>query len=178
MRIPLSPSPPITPPPHSLPPQVWALSDVLNVLQALVDKSGIAGALEADGGAGLLASGGYPANASNVLPLLGYFSLLGSLRVHALIGDYATGLAALYPLNLFERRTLLTAQLPPAHIALFYYASFSYLMLRRYSDAAACLNAILAYVARVKAFHARNASYDQILKKNEQVRSARGGGAV
>jgi hypothetical protein len=149
--------------------KVWALLDVLNVLQALVDKSGIVAAIEADGGAGLLASGGYPANTSNVLPLLGYFSLLGQLRVHALVGDYHTGLSALFPLNLFERRTLLTAQLPPAHISLFYYASFSYIMLRRYSDAAACLNAVLAYVARVKAFHARNAAYEQMLKKNEQM---------
>lgn len=149
--------------------KVWALLDVLNVLQALVDKSGIAAALAADGGAGLLASGGYPANASNVLPLLGYYSLLGQLRVHALVGDYATGLRALKPLNLFERRGLFTAQLPAAHISLFYYASFSYLMLRRPSDAASCLNAILAYVARVKAFHPRNAAYEQMLKKNEQM---------
>ncbi|KAI8471250.1 MAG: RNA polymerase I-associated factor PAF67-domain-containing protein [Monoraphidium minutum] len=149
--------------------KVWALLDVLNVLQALVDKSGTVAAIEADGGAALLASGGYPAGASNVLPLLGYFSLLGQLRVHALIGDYATGLSALYPLNLFERRSLFTAQLPPAHIALFYYASFAYLMLRRYSDAARCLNAILAYVSRVKAFHTRNAAYEQMLKKNEQM---------
>ena len=149
--------------------KVWALLDVLNVLQALVDKSGIVATLEADGGAALLSSAGYPPGSSNVLPLLGYFSLLGQLRVHALVGDYATGLSALYPLNLFERRNLFTAQLPPAHIALMYYASFSYIMLRRYSDAARCLNAILAYVARVKAFHARNAGYEQMLKKNEQM---------
>lgn len=149
--------------------KVWALLDVLNVLQALVDKSGIVAAIEADNGTALLASGGYPAGTSNVLPLLGYFSLVGQLRVHALVGDYATGLSALFPLNLFERRTLFTAQLPPSHISLFYYASFSYLMLRRYSDSARCLNAILAYIARVKAFHARNAAYEQMLKKNEQM---------
>lgn len=149
--------------------KVWSLLDVLNVLQALVDKSGIVAALEADGGAALLASGGYPANVSNVLPVLGFFSLLGQLRVHALIGDYSTGLSALYPLNLFERRGLFTSSLPPAHISLFYYASFSYLALRRYSDAAACLNSILSYIARVKAFHARNAAYEQMLKKNEQM---------
>ena len=149
--------------------KVWALLDVLNVLQALVDKSGIVAALEADGAAGLLASGGYPTNSSNVLPLLGYFSLLGQLRVHALVGDYATGLSALYPLNLFERRGLFTATLPPAHISLYYYGCFSYLMLRRYSDAATCLNIILSYIARVKAFHARNSAYEQMLKKNEQM---------
>lgn len=34
-----------------LPAQVWNVSEVLNVLQALVDKSGIVAELESDGGA-------------------------------------------------------------------------------------------------------------------------------
>jgi translation initiation factor 3 subunit L len=72
---------------------------------------------------------------SNVLRCLGYFSLIGLLRVHSLIGDYHTGLAALFPLNLFERRHLFTPKLPACHISLFYYAGFAYLMLRRYTDA-------------------------------------------
>lgn len=55
--------------------------DVLNVLQALVDKSGIVAELEADGGAQLAACEGYIPNQSNVLKMLGYFSLIGQLRV-------------------------------------------------------------------------------------------------
>jgi translation initiation factor 3 subunit L len=55
--------------------------DVLNVLQALVDKSGIVAELEADGGAELSACEGYIPNQSNVLKMLGYFSLIGQLRV-------------------------------------------------------------------------------------------------
>lgn len=38
-------------PPHTHVPQVWNVLEVLNVLQALVDKSGITTELEADGGA-------------------------------------------------------------------------------------------------------------------------------
>ena len=48
--------------------------------------------LEVDGGASLCASEGYGTGGSNVLRLLGYFSLTGLLRVHCLIGDYHTGL--------------------------------------------------------------------------------------
>jgi hypothetical protein len=51
------------------------------VLQALVDKSGIVAELERDGGAELAACEGYIPNQSNVLKMLGYFSLIGQLRV-------------------------------------------------------------------------------------------------
>jgi translation initiation factor 3 subunit L len=65
--------------------QVWNIVDVLNVLQALVDKSGIVGELERDGSAELLACDGYLPNQSNVLRMLGYFSLIGQLRVRLLL---------------------------------------------------------------------------------------------
>lgn len=116
--------------------QVWNILDVLNILQALVDKSQIVEEIERDGGAELTSSDGYLSGHSNVLKMLGYFSLIGQLRVHSLIGDYYTGLQALYPLNLFDKRQLFTSKLPSCHISLFYYASFAYLMLRRYTDAA------------------------------------------
>jgi translation initiation factor 3 subunit L len=61
--------------------QVWNVLDVLNVLQALIDKSGIVSELERDGGAELSAHEGYIPNQSNVLRMLGYFSLVGQLRV-------------------------------------------------------------------------------------------------
>eukprot|EP00775_Hariotina_reticulata_P005213 gene5213-5451_t len=99
---------------------------------------------------------GYLPNQSNVLRMLGYFSLIGQLR-------------SLYPLNIFDRAHLYTQLLSSCHINLFYYASFAYLMLQRYTDAGRCLNPILSYIHRVKQLHARNAIYDQILKKNEQM---------
>eukprot|EP00878_Enallax_costatus_P013369 GHUV01013977.1.p1 GENE.GHUV01013977.1~~GHUV01013977.1.p1 ORF type:complete len:491 (+),score=162.12 GHUV01013977.1:606-2078(+) len=149
--------------------KVWNILDVLNVLQALVDKSGIVAELEADGGAELMACEGYIPNQSNVLRMLGYFSLIGQLRVHCLLGDYHTGLQCLYPLSLFDKSNMYTVLLSGCHITLFYYASFAYLMLQRYTDAGRCLNSILSYIHRVKQLHARNAAYDQVLKKNEQM---------
>jgi translation initiation factor 3 subunit L len=59
---------------------VWNVADVLNVLQALVDRSKIVKELEADGGARLVACDGYIPNQSNVLRMLGYFSLIGLCR--------------------------------------------------------------------------------------------------
>ena len=56
--------------------QVWSTLEVLNILQALVDKSGIAAELAGDAGARLFATDGFVApGKSNVLRMLGYFSL-------------------------------------------------------------------------------------------------------
>lgn len=38
-----------------------------------------------------------------------------------------------------------------------------------YLDAARVFNGVLAYINRVKQYHARSVQYDQILKKNEQM---------
>jgi len=149
--------------------KVWNILDVMNVLQALVDKSCIVEELKADGGAAIYAAEGYLPGQSNVLRCLGYYSLVGLLRVHSLIGDYHTGLAALYPLNIHDRSNLFTAKLPGCHISTYYYAGFAYLMLRRYTDAGRCWNTVLSYINRVKQHHVRNAAYDQILRKNEQM---------
>lgn len=148
---------------------VWNVADVLNVLQALVDRAKIVRELELDGGAKLVACDGYLPNQSNVLRMLGYFSLVGLCRVHCLVGDYCTGLRALYPLNLFDRASLYTPKIPVAHITLYYHASFCYVMMRRYHDAARCLNTVLGYINRVKQFHQRSAAYEHILKRNEQM---------
>ena len=62
---------------------------------------------------------GYEAQRSNVLKMLGYYSLLGLLRVHSLVGDYHGALKALAPLNPFKRKNLLTpriAGVPPPQL--------------------------------------------------------------
>jgi len=149
---------------------VWPVVGVLNYLQALVDKSHIADDLRAPGGAAQLkATNGFNQSQSNVLRMLGYFSLVGLQRVHALVGDYNGAMKAIAPLNLFETKTLLTQNIVGAHISLYYYGGFCYLMERRYLDAARVFNHILSFIDRVKGFHQRSAQYEQILKKNEQM---------
>lgn len=149
---------------------VWPVVGVLNYLQALVDKSHIIETLEAPGGAAQLkATEGFNQSQSNVLRMLGYFSLFGLQRVHALVGDYHGALTAISPLNLFQSKTLLTPSIVGCHISLYYYGGFSYMMERRYVDAARALDAILSFIHRVKGFHQRSAQYEQILKKNEQM---------
>lgn len=53
---------------------------------------------------------GYDPRSSNVLRMLGYFSLVGLSRVHALIGDFYTSLQALHPINPFLKKNLYTSK--------------------------------------------------------------------
>lgn len=57
---------------------------------------------------------GYEPQRSNVLRMLGYYSLLGLLRVHCLVGDYHGALKALAPMNPFKRKNLLTPRIAGA----------------------------------------------------------------
>ena len=54
---------------------------------------------------------GYDPRTSNVLRMLGYFSLVGLSRVHALIGDFHTSLQALHPINPFLKKYLYTSKI-------------------------------------------------------------------
>nr|CAD7415035.1 unnamed protein product [Timema poppensis] len=68
--------------------KVWYVLCVLNVLHSLVDKSNIKRQLE------VYASGGDPESVAgdfgrhSLYKMLGYFSLVGLLRLHSLLGDY------------------------------------------------------------------------------------------
>lgn len=149
---------------------VWDLQGVLHYLQGLIDKSGVVRELASDDAQRRFCeTEGYEGHSSNVLRTMGYFSLIGLLRVHCLLGEYETALKALGPIQPFKSGNLLTPKVAGANIALYYYTGFSYLMLQRYLDAARAFNIILNYINRVKAYHQRSAQYDQILKKNEQM---------
>lgn len=108
---------------------------VLNFLQALVEKSTIIQILEQEKeGLGLeqfTANDGYDyTGGSNVLKVLGYFSMVGLLRVHCLLGDYHTGLKCIQPIDLSQQGvyTIVIG----SHIATIYHYGFANLMLRRY----------------------------------------------
>ena len=54
---------------------------------------------------------GYEARGSNVMRMIGYFSLVGLQRVHALIGDYHTALVVLSPIQPFQKTRLFTQKI-------------------------------------------------------------------
>lgn len=114
-------------------PQVWSCYSVLNVLYSLIQKSKIVDQLKsvkstedgADDVAGEFGS-------KPLYRLLGLFSLVNLVRVHALLGDYTL---ALRMLDDIDMKRLPTRDVPAAHVSVHYYVGYSYLMLGRYADA-------------------------------------------
>jgi len=152
---------------------MWDASSVIRMLQQLVASSGIREELRTPNGPeDLYKTEGYSSTSSNVLRMLGYFSLIGLLRVHCVLGDHVAGLKALSPLNPHIRKGLFATKIAMASITMAYYCGFAYLMMHRYLDAADCFNFGVMYVAKVKNHHPRGVTHDQLLKKNEQMYAA------
>ena len=147
-------------------PHAWGCYSVLNVLYSLIQRSRISEQLAAikrgeDAGA---VAGEY--GSRGLYRMLGYFSLIGLLRVHCLLGDFSLALKTLDDIEL--NRKSMFARVMAAHFTTYYYVGFSYMMMRRYADAIRMFSHILVYVSRTKNFQ-KNAQYDSMIKRNDQM---------
>jgi len=105
---------------------------------------------------------------------LGYFSIVGLLRVHVLLGDYTLALKMLDQLNLHNKAPAggqLINRVTACHVTIYYYVGFSYMMLRRYPDAIRAFSHILVFIMRLKQYHTRSYQYDQINKTADRMYS-------
>ncbi|GAB1600003.1 eukaryotic translation initiation factor 3 subunit L-like [Argonauta hians] len=149
-------------------PKVWNVHSVLNALHSLVEKSNINRQLE------VYTSGGDPDSVAGVFgqhalyKMLGYFSLIGLLRMHSLLGDYYQALKVLE--NIDFNQTNKYSCVPACQITTFYYVGFAYMMMRRYQDAIRTFSNILLYIQRTEQmFQYKVQLYDQINKMNEKM---------
>ncbi|XP_054273441.1 eukaryotic translation initiation factor 3 subunit L-like [Macrosteles quadrilineatus] len=148
--------------------EVWNVLSVLNVLHSLVDKSNIKRQLEVH------ASGGDPDSVAgefgrhSLYKMLGYFSLVGLLRLHSLLGDYYQAIKVLENIELHKKSQY--SHVPACQISTSYYVGFAYMMMRRYADAIRTFSSILLYIQRTKQlFQTRTYQNDQINKQTEQM---------
>jgi len=142
---------------------VWNVLLVLKNLHALIKASNIIAILEKEKHEQELTS----ENSSSLLRMLGYFSIIGLLRVHCLLGDYYLALKVLEPIDLSNKG--LYTRVTACHISLYYYLGFAYLMMRRYVDAIKAFSNILLYLSRTKQYHTRSHQFDQIMRKYDQM---------
>jgi len=110
----------------------------------------------------------FGAKERSTLEVMGYFSLIGQLRVHCMLGAYHNGLSTVRNLDFQSRAPFLT-RVVGAYVTTLYYSGFAHLMLRRYAAAAQALGSMLVYLSRTRQYHTRSFHYDQILKKYEQM---------
>lgn len=139
--------------------QSWEPRQVINYLESFVNDSGVLKKIKE----------GKDREGSDytVYQTLGYFSIIGLLRLHCLLGDYYSSIKVLEPIDL-QKKGLFTRVIG-CHITLYYYLGFSYIMMRRYIAAIKAITGILLYISRTKQYHARPYQYNQITKKNEQM---------
>lgn len=150
--------------------QIWNVQTVLSLLHYLVLKSNIVSWLMRGE-----PSGSNDPDSNNfdiaTLPIyryIGYFSVIGLLRVNTLLGDYRLALLLLQPLD-FDVQTALFTHVTACHVSVYYYMGFCYIMLRRYEDAVRVLSSTVLHIGRIKHNHTRSYQYEQINKRNDQM---------
>lgn len=148
--------------------KAWNVLCIVNVLHSLVDKSNIKRQLE------VYAAGGDPDSVAgefgrhSLYKMLGYFSLVGLLRLHSLLGDYYQAIKVLENIELHKKSQY--SHVPACQISTSYYVGFAYMMMRRYADAIRTLSSALLYMQRTKQlFSTRSYQNDQINKQTEQM---------
>lgn len=148
--------------------KVWSILCILNVLHSLVDMSNIKAQLEVSlaGGDPETVAGDFGCH--SFYKMLGYFSLVGLLRVHSLLGDYYQAIKVLEPIEIHKKNQF--SHIPACQISTSYYVGFAYMMMRRYSDAIRTFSSILLYIQRTKQLYSsRTYQNDQINKQTEQM---------
>ncbi|XP_071813636.1 eukaryotic translation initiation factor 3 subunit L-like isoform X2 [Apostichopus japonicus] len=150
-------------------PKVWNVHSVLNVLHSLVDKSNINAQLEMYGKGDDPDILGGDFGRHPLYKMLGYFSLIGLLRLHSLLGDYFQAIKVLEYIEL-DKQTSYT-QVPTCQVTTYYYVGFAYMMMRRYKDAIRSFTSILLYIQRTNYMVSTSGSYqiDVVKKMNDQI---------
>ena len=93
--------------------------------------------------------------------MLGYFSIIGLLRVHSLLGDFTLALKVMENVELNQKSPF--TRVTACHVTTYYYVGFCYIMLRRYPDATRAFISILNFILRMRQYHTRSYQYDQVL---------------
>jgi len=147
--------------------QAWDVLVLINVFQSLVSKSRINEQLVAirNGEDPVTVAGHF--GCRTLYKMLGYFSLVGLLRLHSLLGDYHTALRSFENVELNKKG--LYSRVPKCQITIFYYVGFAYMMMRRYQDSVRMFAGILTYILRTQPYHTRSSGYDFLIKKKDHL---------
>ncbi|KAF5381645.1 hypothetical protein D9615_005481 [Tricholomella constricta] len=149
---------------------VWSSYSVLNVLYSLIQKSRVNEYIVAQ------QEGKTPEEIAEIVgeygqrPLyrmLGYFSIIGLLRVHVLLGDFTLALKVMDNVELNQKSSF--TRVTACHVATYYYVGFCYIMLRRYPDALRTFVSVLNLIMRMRQYHTRSYQYDQISKTADRM---------
>ena len=150
--------------------QIWNVQTVLSLLHLLVNKSNIISWLHhgKPQGSSDPDSATFDVSTLPIYRYIGYFSIIGLLRVNTLLSDYRLALMVLQPLD-FDVSSALFTHVTACHVSIYYYMGFCYIMLRRYEDAVRVFSSTVLHISRIKHNHTRSYQYEQINKRTDQM---------
>ncbi|KTW30792.1 hypothetical protein T552_00504 [Pneumocystis carinii B80] len=149
-------------------PQIWSTYSVLNVLYSLIQKSKINEQfIEIKNGRNPNEVAG-EFGSQNLYRMLGYFSIIGLLRVHCLLGDFTLALKTMDNIELNKKGFFGWGGNLTLTFTAYYYVGFSYMMLHRYIDAIKAFSHVL-FISRTKLYQNRSIQFDHISKKSDQM---------
>jgi len=143
--------------------QIWSSYSVLNVLYSLIQKSKTNEhiiALQEKKSQEEIAEIVGEYGVRPLYRMLGYFSIIGLLRVHSLLGDFTLALKVMENVELTQKSPF--TRVTACHVTTYYYVGFCFIMLRRYLDALRTFVSILNFILRMRQYHTRSYQYDQI----------------
>jgi len=160
---------------HEFGDALWGIHSVLNVMHSIVDKSKIVQSLQAYFPQGEIADEKSRQQVETdsfghnlMYKYFGYFSLIGLLRLHVLVGDYQLAIDSIkaIPMNL-----LYDLEDHEWFISTHYYYCFSLMMKRSYQKAIIHLQEALSYLDRTNRKAQRLTKYkvDQQKKQVDQL---------
>jgi len=103
--------------------------------------------------------------------MLGYFSLIGLLKLHTLTSDYYMALKTIECIDLDVTKQHLFCQVPHCIVATNYHAGYCFTMMRRYEDAIRTFVDTLLYIQRIKQIFTTQQTFqnDAVNKTAEQM---------
>lgn len=115
---------------------IWRCDIIFQIFQSFIDLSGVRDLMRAEGAAPQQEQIQTLGSVDSI-PIryqLGFFSVLGLLRLHVLLGSYYTAIEVSNGVDCQLFRPLLW-RVQAAYVSYLYYLGFSYMMLQRYIDA-------------------------------------------
>eukprot|EP01095_Lingulamoeba_sp_RSL-Kostka_P001472 TRINITY_DN12054_c0_g1_i1.p1 TRINITY_DN12054_c0_g1~~TRINITY_DN12054_c0_g1_i1.p1 ORF type:complete len:520 (-),score=120.21 TRINITY_DN12054_c0_g1_i1:241-1800(-) len=143
---------------------VWNIETVMRYLYRFIEKSDIVQKLEQGN-----VYFNHSENSHDLYKMLGYFSIIGLLRINCLLADYHQALKIIQPIDLSNKKNGLFTAVIACYISLYYHTGFAYMVMRRYSDAIRTFSQILLHISRTEQLIDRSYQYDQVSKHRDQM---------
>jgi len=149
-------------------PDLWSVKGVMGILSKFIAKSNIKEILKAE-----KAKTEVPKCQSQVVKMMGYFSMVLSSRAECLFSDYYNCLKHVEVIACCESDGTLGKQaglfmgVPMCYITLYFHQGFAQMMMRRYVDAIKTFSSVVLYISRNK--QSLRTTGDQVNKWQDKI---------